>query len=349
MPRYNDFFFGSIGPGTGFYGTRAALAFSAEPLTATAVGYDDIALTWLSPTGEYSEFRVVRNQDGYPQTQEDGFIIYQSFGPPEGPTLRNPFNDTSLGEDNAIKFPLTSGRFVFYRAWVRKNEDGSWVTAGDTFVLLPSPHNLSIARDSRYTETNPNAEEYIGQDRLAYFDPNTSPLVSSTHKRFLDLFPRTITSTSTGGLDVPTESYNGNLYQTSGQRGRATIADSSSEQGNDENSLFPAFMSAFSFTVDEMLTFAGLITPDTSVHWSSPTSIFLGSQELGMTEDIDQVTLTQRKLLRDAVPIYSSKGTLPGLELLCQNMTGYDAVLEETTLSTGKSTYSFTVGSPNAP
>lgn len=330
MPRYNDFFFGSIGPGTGYYGTRAALAFSAEPLTATAVGYDDIALTWLAPTGAYSEFRVLRNQAGFPQTHEDGFIIYESFGAPIAPTSRDPFNDTSLDDNKEIKFPLMSGRFVFYRAWVKKDENGSWVTAGDTFVLLPSPHNLSIARDSRYIETNSEAVGYIGQDRLAYFDPKTSPFVSSTHQRFLDLFPRTITSSSTGGLDVPTDSYNGTKYQTSGQLGISSISDPTSEQYNDENALFPAFMSAFSFTVDEMLTFASLITPGTSVHSSSPTALFLGAQELGMTQDIDPVTATQRNLIRNAVPIYSSKGTLPGLELLCQSMTGYDAVITET-------------------
>ncbi|CAB4128727.1 hypothetical protein UFOVP111_68 [uncultured Caudovirales phage] len=330
MPRYNDFFFGSIGPGTGYYGTRAALAFSAEPITATAVGYDDIALTWLAPTGAYSTFRVLRNQSGFPQTHEDGFVVYESAGAPAAPTSRNPFHDTSLDENKAIKFPLMGGRFVFYRAWVKKDENGAWVTAGDTFVLLPSPHNLSIARDSRYVETNPEATGYIGQDRLAYFDPKTSPFVSSTHKRFLDLFPRAITSSSTGALDVPTDSYNGTTYQTSGQLGISTFSDTTSEQYNDENSLFPAFMSAFSFTVDEMLTFAGLITPDTSVHWSSPTSIFLGGQELGMTQDIDSVTATQRSLLRNAVPIYSSKGTLSGLELLSQSMTGYDAVVTET-------------------
>lgn len=346
MPRFNDFFYGLLGAGTGYYGNRASLAFSAEPLVATAVGYDDIALTWNSPTSDggesYNSFRIVRSQNGYPQTQEDGFIIYESDGPPDAPTANNPFHDTSIDSSGKVTFPLIGGRFVFYRAWLRKDSNGSWVSAGSTFTLLPSPHNLGIGRDSKYIETNSAAGDFIGQDRLAFFDPKTSPFVSSTHQRFMDLFPRTITSKSNSALDVSNNSYQGQTFNTSGGVGLASTTDPTSEKFSDENALFPAFMSAFSFTLDEMLTFASLITPDTSVHWSSPTSVLLGSHEVGMTNDVDTVTATQRRLLRNAIPAYSSKGTSPGLETYCQSVTGYDAVISETTnllFSTEDSTF----------
>jgi len=334
MPRFNDFFYGLVGAGTGYYGNRAALAFSAEPIVATAVGYDDIVLTWSAPTSDaegYSAFRIVRNQNGYPQTQEDGFIIYESAGVPDAPTANNPFHDTSLDDAGDIDFPLISGRFVFYRAWLRKDSNSSWVSAGSAFTLLPSPHNLGIARDSRYIETNPEAGVFIGQDRLAFFDPKTSPFVSSTHQRFMDLFPRTITSKSNSSLDVSNNSYQGQTINTSGGLGLATVADTTADSFSDENALFPAFISAFSFTFDEMLTFASLITPDTDIHWSSPTSVLLGSQELGLENDVDTVTATQRRLLRNAVSSYASKGTSPGLEEYCQSATGYDATITDTT------------------
>jgi hypothetical protein len=334
MPRFNDFYYGT-GIGSAKYGNAAPLAFSAEPVTATAVGYDDIALTWTAPTSSASEtyvtFRVVRSQNGFPQTESDGFIIYQSSGPPTAPTLNNPFHDTSINQSTGkIQFPLIGGRFVFYRAWVQKSSDSSWVSAGSTYTLLPSPHNLGIGRDSKYVETNSGAGSLIGTDRLAFFDPKTNPFVSSTHQRFMDIFPKTIVSKSNSALDVSNDSYKGQKVNTSGELGLAIVADETSDAFSDENALFPAFMSAFSFTMDEMLTFASLITPDTSVHWSSPSSILLGSQELGMTNDIDSVTTTQRRLLRNAVEIYSTKGTSPGLELYCQSLTGYDAVISET-------------------
>jgi hypothetical protein len=112
--------------------------------------------------------------------------------------------------------------------------------------------------------------------------------------------------------------------------------------GVKENSLISAFLSGFSFTLDEFLTFASLIVPNTTQHFSSPTTIFLGSHELAMTLDVEPVTDTQRRLLRHATEIYSEKGTAAGLELLTQSMTAYDATLTDTAnllLSVGDATF----------
>lgn len=307
MPRFNEFYYLN-----GTYGFRTNLEFSADPIVAIAVDYSTVAVSWSAPSGDYSDFRIVRSQRGFPQTQEDGVIISTI---PSGSSEKDPYRDTTADETA----PLVGGRFVFYRAWVRKSENSSWVPAGDAYTLLPSPHNLSVGRDAVYTagsvaaavgETTP----ITAQDALVYTDPNVNPFISSTHERFLDLFPRVITSTTNTALDVPENKYNKDV----------------DPGGQKDNSLFSTFMSAFSFTLDEMFTFSNLITPDVNVHYSSPTAVFLGAHELGMTQDVDSVTATQRRLLRNAVEIYSKKGTSPGLELYLQSATGYDATLRDT-------------------
>lgn len=300
MARYNEFYYLN-----GYYGIKSALAFSAEPIVATAIDYDRVDVTWLAPTGAYSDFRIVRNQNGFPQTQEDGVILYSSAGAP---------TDTLLSDSSAIAdAPLVGGRFVFYRAWIRKTDTYYWVPAGDAYTLLPSPHNLSVGRDAVYTSVGQDGFSTV--DDLVWFDSRTSPFVSSTHERFLGVLPAVMTSATNSGLDAVENTYD--------RFGEPT--------GSKDNSLLSTFLSAFSFTLDEMLTFITLVAPDVNVHYTSPTAVFLGSHEFGLGQDIESVTQTQRKMLRNAVEMYSKKGTRAGLELFAQSATGYDATIAQTT------------------
>lgn len=306
MPIYDEFYYAN-----GYYGSRVALALSAEPVTATALDYSTVEVTWVPPTGSYSNFRVVRSQRGFPQTQEDGAIIYSSEGAP----TTSIFNDTS---DN-VTAPLVPGRFVFYRVWLQLTSTSDWVQAGDAYTLVPSPHTLGVGRDAKYSlssiELISGDKTYTTGDAYVYANPLLSTSISTTHDRFMGILPRVITSSTNSGVDVIDDSYD-------------RFSDPS---GIESNTLLSKFMSAFSFTLDEFLTFAQLITPNVSVHYSSPTAVFLGSQELGMTQDVEAVSGTQRLLLRNAVQIYSEKGTLAGLQLFIQSLTGYGATLTETT------------------
>jgi hypothetical protein len=130
----------------------------------------------------------------------------------------------------------------------------------------------------------------------------------------METLPRVITTSTNSGTDVVNNTYD-------------RYADNT---GYKDNSLISTFLSAFSFTLDEFMTFTQLIAPSVSLHYSAPMSVYLGSQELGMTQDVETVTNTQRLLLRNAVQIYSEKGTTPGLQLLVQSMTGYAATLSDT-------------------
>lgn len=299
MPRFNEFYYLN-----GYYGVRAALAYSAEPIVATAVNYDSVRVEWLAPTGTYSDFRLVRSQIGLPQTQEDGAIIYSSVGAP---------TDTKMLDSTAnSSAPLIPGRFVFYRAWVRKAESSYWVPAGDAYTLLPSPNSLGVGRDAVYSGAAPDG--FNTDDVLISSNPNINPTVSTTHDRFMEMLPRVLISNTSSGTDV--------IYAQYDPYGEPS--------GKKDNSLISEFLSAFSFSLDEFLTFASLIVPDTNIHYANPTSVFLGSHDLGLTLDVEPVTSTQRRLLRNAIKIYQNKGTRPGLELLVQSMTGYDASVSDT-------------------
>jgi hypothetical protein len=302
MPRFNQFIYN-----TANYGFKALLELSAEPLAAEAIRYDAVKVSYSVPSaaaGEsYVGFRIIRNQEGIPLSQEDGYAIIDVAGPPNGGDI--------FDASNAVA-PLVDGKFVYYRAWIRKSAASDWVPAGFAYTLVPKKNTLSLPSDTKYSvRETPTADGYVKElDSL-----NLG--ISSTHERFMGLLPSVLTSTTNSALDAIEDNY---VY--SGPNAEVT--------GVKENSLLSTFLSGFSFTVDEFLTFAKLIQPDNPGHGASPTTVLLKSHELGLTDDFEVVTVSQKKLMRNAVDIYKEKGTASGLELYAKSITDYEATVAET-------------------
>lgn len=293
MPKFSQFLYN-----TAKYGIPSAQPFSAEPISATVISYTEVWVRYAVPTGEYVGFKIVRNQDQYPLSETDGYVVYLSEGAPDGAVIE----DTSDLETA----PLVPGKFVYYRAWIQGTSEGDWVPAGTAFTLMPELHTLSLPIDTKYTKTvTPTS------DGLVYSDVALDPYLSTTHERFMSLFPKVISTITGSSLDVVNNEYSSRI-------------DAS---GAKENSLLSTFMSAFSFTVDEILTLAKLTYPDNAGHGAGASTITLRSHELSQTTDVEPVTSTQKKLLRNSVEIYKGKGTVAALTMYAESVTGYDVVV----------------------
>lgn len=189
------------------YGDRSRLGYSAEPFTATATDYDKVALEWVwpqqGPDGDFSYLRVVRSNDGYPETQEDGAIVLD-WSKPEGDTTITFFEDNSSSAT-----PLVSGKFAYYRIWIKK-DTGVWTIAGDAYALVPARHDATASLQETFFETNREAINLtVGFSRPAIpsgysntfavtfpYDLNTSLPASSTFTVKLNNFVAQITSLS---------------------------------------------------------------------------------------------------------------------------------------------------------
>lgn len=161
MGIYNAF---EYGDGV-LYGEAPRLEFSAYPFKATAITYNSATLTWTIPEGDYVSLRIVRSLDGYPETQEDGIIVYE---------WNSGTKISSFVDGVAPNPPIASGRFVYYRIWVQKETDLTWKLAGDALTLVPRRHDSVL--------------------------PNGEVLVSIENK-VLDLLPRVFTSESQSPID----------------------------------------------------------------------------------------------------------------------------------------------------
>lgn len=171
--------YGSVVYGQTTYGQKSRLSFSVSPFTATAVDYRKIELKWAIPVGDYSAFRLLRNQDGFPETSEDGVILFEEFGITTGAVSTG-----EIVDDYRLPVPeVVGGKFAYYRVWILKTSDNVWYPAGDTYVLVPSDHPL------------------YGPDKQ---------VLRTTHDKLMRLLPRVYTSTSRSTIDEVDE--NTDLY-----------------------------------------------------------------------------------------------------------------------------------------
>lgn len=126
-------------------------------------------------------------------------------------------------------------------------------------------------------------------------------VLATTHENFMNMLPRVFTSKEQSPLGVvDTES---DLYK---------------------------FLQAFSFTLDELLTFADLLIPDFTGRNSSPEILDLQVYEYGITPASDDVIIQQKKMVREAIYMYSRKGTKAALSTLIESLTGFGPVITNT-------------------
>jgi hypothetical protein len=121
--------------GASAYGALAKLAYSVEPMSALALDFSRILLSWQTPRGTFTQVRLVRNQAGFPETSEDGVIIFDEQAT-EGNVSRSYFID---GEDNPTDIPLVTGRQTYYRFFIFTSEK-VWRVSGSISTVLPKNH-----------------------------------------------------------------------------------------------------------------------------------------------------------------------------------------------------------------
>lgn len=166
MARYGTDKYGNF-----YYGDSPQIELSIQPFTATALDYNQVRVEWTAPRGDFVRFRLVRNQDGTPDTQEDGVILLDL-------SSLEDINNSGIYLDgattNPVEVPLFSGKYAHYTIWLLLTTN-DWYSAGEVSVLLASPHS----------------EQLEGTDRTR-----------NTHEKFMDILPRVFTSSTQSPLDV---------------------------------------------------------------------------------------------------------------------------------------------------
>ena len=168
MARYSTRLYGES---TFYYGDSPQLDLSIDPFEAVALDYDKVYVSWTSPIGDFVRFRLVRNQDGIPDTAEDGVILLDLADLNDISNARSFMDGVDNTGDAAVS--LVQGSYVYYAIWLLLS-DNTWEMAGSVSELVAAKHEQALG----------------GLDRTR-----------NTHERLMDLLPRVFTSTTGSPLD----------------------------------------------------------------------------------------------------------------------------------------------------
>ena len=237
--------------GASKYGATPRLVYSVEPMSVLVQDFSQIFISWQPPTGEFSKFRLVRNQAGFPETAEDGVIIFQENAV-EGGVSRSTFTD---GLDNPGDIPYVPGRQVYYRVFLF-TADKVWVVAGSIAVIAPSNHGIQNS--------------------------------------FMSSLPRVFTSKEQSPL--------------------GTI---------DPDSALYDFMYGLTFAQEEFQTLLDLLRPRHSGLETPSELIAVETQNVGLTQEPGLPIKSQKRLVREALYMYTHKGTKSAVETYTEALTGF--------------------------
>ena len=124
--------------GVSKYGITPKLAYSVEPMGINVLKFNEVFISWQLPTGTFTRFRVVRNQNAWPETSEDGVIIYE-LNSLDGDSIEGVLSKSSYydGLENPTQTAINPGRNIFYRVFLYTS-DNIWVKAGEIAEVVPA-------------------------------------------------------------------------------------------------------------------------------------------------------------------------------------------------------------------
>ena len=169
--------------GIGKYGSGAAsvVDFDASPVVASSVGYRQIKISWVPPSGDWSTIRLVRNTYGFPLTVDDGTIVLEeaknfSIGS---------YTDTGEIPNN---IGLRPGIAYHYSIFVLGVQDNVWIKAGEALGLsvkdfgsfdamydnIPSVYKSTNLKSVTDNGSNPDLEAFLRIFAVSYDSFKTS-------------------------------------------------------------------------------------------------------------------------------------------------------------------------------
>ena len=254
MPIYGVGFYG-----LSFYGANTLVDFDASPFTAVSTGYNEIELSWLEPSGSWSNLRLLRNPFGFPMTPDDGDVLVSAV-PQDDASY---YLDTGQVPNNSGLIP---GHTYYYSIFVQETVQNTWVKAGEALGVSVKDYGT---REQSY--------EYlpaIFKIKNTFSASDNEDAINDDLYNFLSIF-----------------AIEHDLFKTSAQN-----VSERYDILNLDGRLVPAMLNQFGLTYEP----------------------YVGLQQA-------------RILLRNAIKIYSEKGSIQGLKTYVKAFSGYNCRLKPVT------------------
>jgi len=131
--------YGNAVYGISKYGISPLLAYSVEPMALLVTDFHEAYVYWKTPTGNYTKVRLVRNQNSFPETSEDGIIVYEDSTTTFTKTV---FHDGGGVEDLPSTPAIVPGKPIYYKIFLF-TDALAWVDAGSVGGVVPGDHQTA--------------------------------------------------------------------------------------------------------------------------------------------------------------------------------------------------------------
>jgi hypothetical protein len=131
--------YGNAVYGISKYGISPLLAYSVEPMALLVTDFHEAYVYWKTPTGNYTKVRLLRNQNSFPETSEDGVIVYEDSTTTLTKTV---FNDGGGVEDLPLTPAIVPGKPIYYKLFLF-TDALAWVDAGSVGGVVPGDHQTA--------------------------------------------------------------------------------------------------------------------------------------------------------------------------------------------------------------
>jgi hypothetical protein len=133
VPQYGDSLYG-----LSTYGSVNTTTLSVMPMTTLVLNYTECYVNWQTPSGSYTIARLVRNQNNFSESPEDGVVVFEQ----ETSNLSTLFLDDG-GFNHVNSIGIVAGKPIYYTMWLFS--EGNWFNAGSVEDIIPSDHGMQDA------------------------------------------------------------------------------------------------------------------------------------------------------------------------------------------------------------
>lgn len=285
-----------------YYGVDVPIQFTVQPFIANQFEHGELHITWStprqvsspqSPGKSWSQLQLVRNLYGVP-----------SF-PTDGEVLLNVLNTAPV--ENYLDTGVPPGRFAYYAIFVLTTHD-PW----------DSTHSYSIGDQVTYSGQN-----YIAILASQNQTPGTGSAWSATVNSTEWVF-----AGGAVGLSVADWQYSDFLYSNTPRAYKVNVVETTASNPEFNNHLWK-FDRVFGFAFDIMKTENDALLRINDMQLTRDKYAWAIAEQMGIGEEVPDQPELRRLRIMDATKIAQQKGTIPGLETLIYDTTGWGATITQ--------------------
>lgn len=285
-----------------YYGVDIPIQFSVQPFIANQFEHNNLQISWSTPQQvsspeapgkSWSSLRLIRNLYGFSVDEEDGAVLLE---------LPN-----TSPQENYVDTTVPPGQFVYYTIFVLTTHD-AW----------DATRTYGVGDQVTY-----ESEDWIAIAASSNQAPGTGSAWSMTTTA-----TEWVYAGACVGLSVVDWQYSQFLYDKTPQAYKVSVVETTTSNPDFNIPLYQ-FDQVFGFGFDIMKTENDALLQINNIELTRDKFIQCMAEQMGIGEEMPDEPLLRRLRIMDGVNIARQRGSIPAIETLVYDTTGWGAEITQ--------------------